>query len=180
MGFPWVFPGFSRGFPGFSRVFPGFSWGFLGVFPEFPQGFPRVFAAFSWGFQGVSPGFSRGFPGVFPGFYFAFPWFSRGFPRIDFTFFEKNSAASNFFFYLVEISRAISPKLYRSYYPHWLGDSLSPVFRIFLICLKHDYFNIFSSFKLFSVLFCSFSSEKWQFWCFAILFQGFRSMYRGM
>ena len=38
----------------------------------------------------------------------------------------------------------------------------------FLICLKQDYFDSFSSFKFFSVLFSSsFSSQKWQFWCLA-------------
>ena len=38
----------------------------------------------------------------------------------------------------------------------------------FLIGLKQDYFDIFSSFKFFSVIFSSsFSSQKWQFWCLA-------------
>ena len=40
----------------------------------------------------------------------------------------------------------------------------------FLICLKQDYFDCFSSFKFFSVLFSSFFSfQKWQFWCLAYI-----------
>ena len=42
-------------------------------------------------------------------------------------------------------------------------------FFFFFLCLKHEYFDSFSSFiKFFSVLFIySFSSQKWQFWYFA-------------
>ena len=46
--------------------------------------------------------------------------------------------------------------------------SFSVLFSFFLICLKQDYFESFSSFEFFSVLFSSsLSSQKWQFWCLA-------------
>ena len=116
---------------------PGYSWGFPGIFPEFSQSFPGVFPGFSQGFQRILLLFSQGFPGfcwsfsrVFRGLPGVFRVFSQSFSSF-FLFFLKEK--SNNFFKKIYIYLATSPKLYRSYYPHRLRHSLSPVCGIFLL-----------------------------------------------
>ena len=85
----------------------------------FSQGFSRDFSAVS-----------KGFPGVFPGFYRVFPGFSQRFRKIKkYIFWEKSRTL--FFLFKKKKNHATSPKLYRSYYPHRLRDSVSPVCGIF-------------------------------------------------